>query len=188
MKSISKFIVFLISTISIFFINNLIFLLVLLLINVMIEMILKINLKKMYYNLSLLVPFITFTVIINILVDNFYNAILIGIRIIICYNITYIFSKLFTTLELGYTIEKICYPLKIFKINTKNIGMIVSISICMIPVLRDEIKAIIRAMKAKGKIMRINSIKIMMKPLLISVLKRTAQIEKVLIAKAYVEE
>ena len=66
--------------------------------------------------------------------------------------------------------------------------MIVSISICMIPVLKHEIKAIIQSMKAKGKTMKINNIKIIMKPLLISVLERTAQMEKVLIAKAYVEE
>lgn len=188
MKSIIKFIIFLIITLAIFFIDNVIILVGLLLINGIIAMILKIDLKRMYYNLRLLLPFIILTVAINIFVDSLYNAIVIGVRIVICYNITYIFSKIFTTLELGYTIEKICCPLKIFKINTKNIGMIVSISICMIPVLRYEIKSIIQSMKAKGKVMKINSIKIMMKPLLISVLKRTAQIEKVLIAKAYVEE
>lgn len=73
--------------------------------------------------------------------------------------------------------EKILFPIVYEDIE--------SISICMIPVLKNEISALIKAMRSKGKTMKINSMIIIMKPMLISVLRKTSQIEKTLIAKAY---
>ena len=58
----------------------------------------------------------------------------------------------------------------------------------MIPVLKDEIYAILHSIKAKGKLVKINNINIIIKPMLISILKRTSQIEKALIAKGYMED
>ena len=188
MKNIIKFIIFITYTISVFFINNLSLLVCLLLLNCIIAIVLKINVKRMFYSFRLLLPFIVFTVVINAFIDSVYNAIKIGIRIMICANVTYIFSKRITALEIANTIEKICYPLKLFKINNKNIGMMVSISICMIPVLKDELYAILMSMKSKGKVLKINNMGVLMKPMLISILRRTNQIEKTLIAKAYMEE
>ncbi len=188
MKNIVKFIIFIICTISIFFLNNLKLLGSIFFLNFIIAIALKICLKRMLYNLKILLPFVILTMLINILLDSLYDGIIIGIRIIICYNITYIFSKTLTVLEVADTIQKLCYPLKIFKININNIGMMVSISICMLPVIKNEIYTLIRVMKSKGRIMKINSIIIIMKPMLISILRKTSQIEKTLIAKAYVEE
>ncbi len=188
MKNIIKFVIFIIYTILIFFINDLRLLLGLFLLNCMITVISKIDLKKMLYSFRMVLPFIAFTVLVNIIFDGLYNGIIIGIRIIICYNGTYIFSKKITVLEIIDAIQKLCYPLKIFKINTNNIGMIVSISICIIPVLKSEIYSLSKTMKSKGKLIKIKSTIIIMKPMLISILKRTNQIEKTLIAKAYIEE
>lgn len=148
----------------------------------------KNRLKKMLYSFRLLLPFIAFTVLVNILFDSLYNGIIIGIRIIICYNSTYIFSKKITVLEIVDTIQKLCYPLKIFKISTNNIGMIVSISICIIPVLKSEIYSLLQAMKSKGKLIKIDSTIIIMKSIMISILKRIGQMEKTLISKGYIEE
>ena len=54
----------------------------------------------------------------------------------------------------------------------------VSISICMIPVFKSELYSVIQAMKSKGKMMRISSITIIMKPILISVKKRLMKSRK----------
>lgn len=188
MKNIIKFVIFIIYTILIFFINDLRLLVGLFLLNCMITVILKIGLKKMLYSFRMVLPFIAFTVLVNIIFDGLYSGIIIGIRIIICYNATYIFYKKITVLEIIDAIQKLCYPLKIFKINTNNIGMIVSISICIIPVLKSEIYSLSKTMKSKGKLIQIKSTIIIMKPMLISILRRTNQIEKTLIAKAYIEE
>ena len=109
-------------------------------------------------------------------------------KIFNCYIATYIFSKVLTISEIVDTIQKLCYPLKIFKINTNNIGIIVSISICMIPVLKREMYTLIQAMKSKGKLIKINNTIIIMKSMFISILIRSGQIERTLISKAYREE
>lgn len=185
MKNIIKFIVFIMYTIYIFFVSDFRLLAILFLLNFLIAIYLKINLKKMIYNLIILFPFIMFTGIINIIFDSLIAGILISIRIVICYNVTYVFSKTMTVSELANTIKNLCCPLKLFKINTENIGIMVLISICMIPVFKSELYSVIQAMKSKGKMMRISSITIIMKPILISVLKKTNEIEKTLVAKGY---
>lgn len=188
MKDIIKFIIFIIYTISIFFLKDFRILLLLFCLNFLIAILLKIDFKRMFYNLKILFPFIILTSLINIVFDSVIAGILIGIRIIICYNATYIFSKLMTASRLANTIKNLCFPLKLFKINTENIGLMVSISICMIPVLKRELYSMIQAMKSKGKMMKIRSITVAMRPMLISILKRTNEIEKTLIAKGYESE
>lgn len=188
MKNIIRFIAFIAYTILIFLLNDLKLLCYIFFLNFIMAILLKIELKRMFYNLKILLPFIIFTMLINIILANLYDGIMIGIKLIICYNITYIFSKTVTILEIVDTIQKVCYPLKIFKINTNNIGIMISISICMIPVLKNEIYTLIQAMKSKGEQIKINSIIIIMKPMLISILRKTSNIEKTLISKAYTEE
>ena len=55
--------------------------------------ILKINMQKAVKNLIKLSPFILFTAIINILFADLEFAILIGIRLILVCNLSYIFAK-----------------------------------------------------------------------------------------------
>ncbi len=188
MKNIIKFIIFIIYTILIFILNDIKILICLLLLNFIITILLKIRLKNMFYHLKILLPFIIFTMGINIFLAGLYDGIIMGIRIFICYHITYIFSKTYTFLELADMIQKLCYPLKIFKINTNHIGIMVSISMCMIPVLKNEISTRMQAIKSKGKPLKMNNIIILMKPILISILTRTNQMEKTLISKAYSDD
>lgn len=186
-KNVVKFVLFVFYTVLIFLIKDFWVLGILFCANIIFARLLKIDLKCMLYNLKLLLPFIGFTVILNTIFDSVYFGILIGVRIIICYNITYIFSKSLTVFELADIIQKLCYPLKLFKVNTKNIGIMVGVSLCMIPILKNEILTLVKAMKSKGKTMKLNSFVIIMKPMLISVLKKTSQMEKTLMAKAYME-
>lgn len=133
-------------------------------------------------------PFIIFTVVINMAFDSILAGIRIGIRLIICYQMTYIFSKTVTILEIAEVIQQLCFPLKMLKINTSNIGLMIAISISMIPIFKSEIVNLMQAMKAKGRPIKINSTILLMKPMLISILTKTSQIEKTLKAKAYREE
>ena len=110
-----------------------------------------------------------------------------GVRIMICYHTTYLFSQTMTILQVADTIQKISMPLKLLKVNTKNIGIMISISICMLPILKKEMETLMQTMKAKGEQVKINNMAILMKPMLISILKKTGQIEKTLLAKAYEE-
>jgi len=90
-------------------------------------------------------------------------------------------------MTIANVIEKICFPIKLFSVDTSSIGLVVSISICMIPVLRSEINDVMRSMNSKGKVVGVKSVMIIMRPILVSILRRTNEMEKCLILKG-VEE
>ena len=92
-----------------------------------------------------------------------------------------------SVLEIANTIQMIFSPLKIFKIDTSSISLIISIALCMIPILQQEINAVRNAIKAKGAKIKITNITLVLKPILISMLQRTGEIEKALIAKGFME-
>lgn len=189
MKNLIKFILFLIYVIGIFFINNYIILGIIALINLGLILISKINIKKAIKNLIKLLPFILFTSLINLIFANLQDAILITIRLILVCNISYIFSKTISYLEFAQIIEKIFYPLKIFKINPKEIGLIVTIALSFMPIMKDELFEMKNVLKVKGiktaKGNLIKNINLIFKPFFISVLQRINEIEMSLKSKAY---
>ncbi len=189
LKNIVKFILFLIYTISIFFIKNYILLTLILFINISLMIISKININKAIKSLIKLMPFILFTVVINIIFVDLKFAILIGVRLILVCNISYVFSKTISYTEFGEVIEKLLFPLKIFKVNPKEIGIIITIALSFMPILKDELLQIKNSLKAKGMNMtNINLIKnanLIFKPFFVSVLQRINEVEMSLRAKGY---
>lgn len=189
MKNAVKFILFLIYTISIFFIKNYILLTLILFINISLMIISKININKAIKSLIKLMPFILFTVVINIIFVDLKFAILIGVRLILVCNISYVFSKTISYTEFGEVIEKLLFPLKIFKVNPKEIGIIITIALSFMPILKDELLQIKNSLKAKGMNMtNINLIKnanLIFKPFFVSVLQRINEVEMSLRAKGY---
>lgn len=184
-KNIIKFLIFIVYTIAIFLIKNPILIFMMFIIDVVIFFICKLDYKNLLYNLKWVSFIIIFTMVINIIFDSVYTGFLFGIRLVICYFTTYIFSKNMKIFELAEVIEFLLYPLKIFKINSSEIGIIISIAVCMIPVLRSEIYSIKNNLISKGQRSGISFIKNACKPLIISILKKTDDMEKSLIAKAY---
>ena len=184
-KDVFKFLSFLVDRIRIFCIKNHVLILALFIIDVIIFFICKLDFKNLLFNLKWASFIIAFTIIINIVFDSLYMGILFGIRLIICYFTTYIFSKNMKIFELAEVIEFLLYPLKIFKINSPDIAIVIWIAISMIPVLRSEIYSIKNNLISKGQRSGISFIKNACKPLIISILKKTDDMEKTLIAKAY---
>ena len=103
-------------------------------------LLLKINFKKLINSIIKISIFIIFTVIINIFIVDINYALLMGIRLILVCIITYVFSSIMSYLEFATVIENISYPLKIIGINPKEIGILVSISIAFIPILKEELR------------------------------------------------
>ncbi len=185
-----EFLTFLIYASLIFFIKNYSNLVIVLLINLILMVILRINARKTLLFLLKCSPFILFTGIINILLSNIEYGILISIRLILVCQVTYIFSRKMTPKKMQTAIEKICIPLKIFRINPREIGVMVSISIAFIPILKKELENIKYSLTSKGfKVNFLNIVKnpnAVFLPLITSVIKRTSEIEYSMIAKGYV--
>ncbi len=191
MLIIIVFILFLIYTTLIFFLKNYLLLGLVLFINLYLMIVFRLNLKKTLLFLSKLMPFILFTGILNVILGDLELGILIVIRLILVCNITYIFSKKMTPKKLQYAVEKLLFPLKIFKVNTKEIGIIVSVSIAFIPIIQKEIENLKNSLISKGFRLNLkNFIKrpnIILMPLITSVIKRTGEVEQSMISKGYDE-
>lgn len=159
-------------------------------INIILMIALRVSFKKTVFTILKLMPFILFTSGINMLISGISFGLLIGIRLILVCNITYIFSKKMTPQKLQYVIEILLKPLKIIGIDSKEIGIMVCIGIAFIPILQREIAELKYSLKSKGfKPSFKNIIKkpnYILVPLITSVIKRVGDIENSLYSKGYV--
>ena len=137
-------------------------------------------------------PFILLTVIIDIWVMGLLEAIKIGIRLIMVCHLTYIFGKTTTAGKLAKAVKTLLFPLKWFGVNIDNIGIMVSLAITFIPIIKQEIQNIRYSLIAKGFNMslrnQITHINYIMGPLFYFLLRKVREIEYALKSKAYIEE
>ena len=190
MLYIIEFILFLAYTIAVFFIKEYYLLGIIAILNIVLMIILKENIKKAIFAILKLMPFIIFTSGINMIFSGISFGMLIGIRLILVCNMTYIFSKKMTPQKLQYVIETLLKPLKIIKIDSKEIGIMVCIGISFIPILQNEITELKYSLKAKGFNLNFKNIikkpNYILTPLITSVIKRVGEIECSFLSKGYV--
>ncbi len=190
MKAIIQFLLFIAYTILIFFIKEYFLLGIVFIINIILMLLSKQRIVNVINAILKLMPFILFTTAINIAISGVNFGILIGIRLILVCNITYIFAKSFSIQKLQYTIEKLFKPLKIVNINSKEISVMVSIGVCFIPILQKEMQNIKYSLKAKGFDYRLKNIlkkpNYILVPLTTSIIKRIGEIENSLLSKGYI--
>lgn len=187
--NIIKFIFFLTYVILIFFVKSNIALIAALAIDVTLIIAYKINLKNLINNITKIFIFVLITSIINAFVVNINYAITIGIKLILVCIMTYIFSKMLSYMEFATVIEDLAYPLKLLGVNPKDLGLLITIAISFIPILKEELERIKYVLLVKGfKVNTINIIKnmnIVFKPLFVSIMERLNEIEYSLRAKGY---
>ena len=187
--NIIKFVFFLTYVILIFFVKSNIALIGALAIDITLIIVHKINLKSLIDNLIKISTFVLITAIINAFVVDINYAIIIGIKLILVCIMTYIFSKMLSYMEFATVIEDLAYPLKLLGVNPKDLGLLITIAISFIPILREELERIKYVLLVKGfKVNTINIIKnmnIIFKPLFVSIMERINEIEYSLKTKGY---
>lgn len=185
-----ELIVFLAYTTFIFFIKKYSLLGIIFVINTILILTFKINLKKVIIFLIKLLPFIIFTAAINVVVGDINLGILIGLRLILVCNITYIYAERQTAGKLQIAIEKILIPLKVFKINPRDISIMISISIAFIPIIKKEIENLKYSLISKGFQINLKNIitrpNCILMPLIVGIIKKTAEIEQSMMSKGYI--
>lgn len=93
MKDIIRFLLFIIYATSIFFFPNSVLVLFFIVINNLIMLINKINIKHVIIKCIQILPFIIFTFFVNWILDTFYNAVWIGLKLFLVSQITIIYSE-----------------------------------------------------------------------------------------------
>lgn len=83
------------------------------------------------------------------------------------------------------TIKLLCTPLKLLKINTEEIKIMVCISLSMFGILKKDLKETKEACIAKNMKLNLKNIKYILAKYLSTLIIRVNKIEKALIAKGY---
>ena len=107
-----------------------------------------INYMKNIYRLKI---FLLSIFIFNIIFNSSFLLtfqLLLKIIIVILYSQVLLFTT--ATSDMIFSIEWLLRPLKLFKINTKQISFCISLSIVFIPVVIEQFNAIIKSIKGRG--------------------------------------
>lgn len=187
MKNLILLLLFIAYTTSIFFISNWIVFLGFICINLMLILAFKLSFRRVFVNLYKVTPIILITFIFNLLFGYLEEAILISIRLYIVCNMTFIFTYKMGTTNILIALENLFLPLKIFGISPTDLSLMINIAITFIPVIFRELEQTSLALKNKGlKSYSISSIKYTFKLLIISIFKKTNEIEFTLKSKNYI--
>lgn len=185
MKNGIKLLIFILSTTIVFFVDNVLATCAFFVLGLIEIIHFKIQLKEIIRFYSKILLFIILTVLVNAIAEEAKNAIMLGFKLITVCNFICIYYKNTTSRELVKGLEWILSPLKIIKVNVEDISIIISIAITFIPILLREINLLKSSLKIKNYKLKINTINIIMKPFLISLLKKIDEIDKILKVKAY---
>ena len=192
MKTTIKLIAFFVYTIGLFCINDFYLLAFLGIVQILIMFVCRISIKEVTKTIMQLMPFILFTVIIDLFLMELVEAIQIGIRLILVCHMTYLFGKTTTTMQIAKAVKQLLYPLKRLGVNIDNIGIMVSLANTLIPNIKQEMEQIRYSLKAKGFDMhfknQVKHINYIMAPLFYSLLRKVSKLEEALESKGYVEE
>ncbi len=142
-------ILFLFYSIFIFLIDNIIILSLLFIINTII-LLFKTNLKRYLKVLKLNFFIIFFIFICNFIFGDLKLAFLTSFKIYLVINTTYILGTIYTPIKIADSFYYLLIPLKIFKIDIKELSLIIAIALQFIPILSDEAKTIKLALLSKG--------------------------------------
>ncbi len=183
MKYVILFLFFVFYATLIFFLPNNYIVLFAFLINIASMISTKCTIKSALQNLLHFLPFILLTVIINVLLGYYIDAIWIVVKLLLVCNINFIYSRVTPVTSIAKTIKMLCKPLKLFKINTDEIEVLVCISLSMIPILKAEYLEVKMACKAKNVRLNIKNMKVILSKLLISFMKRVNEIDEALVEK-----
>ncbi len=190
MLYVIEFLLFLVYTVCVFFIKIYELILIIAIFNILLMIILKENIKEALIAIFKLMPFIIFTSGINMIIAGINYGVIIGIRLVLVCNMTYIFFKKMTQSKFQYVIETLLRPLKIINVDSKEIGIMLCIGIAFIPIIQKEITQVKYSLNAKG--FKLNVINVLRRPnyilapLITSVIKRVGEIESSLLSKGYV--
>jgi energy-coupling factor transport system permease protein len=187
MKNCVKFLSIFVYTILIFFFDSY-WLLGFCAVNIAAIIVTKVTPPQALKHILMFLPFVLFVGIVNLAFTAFKDvdfALSLSFRLLLICNITQCYKKVMRAEDLANAVEIIFSPLKIFKIEGKDIGLMVCISLAFIPVLRRDFTQIRVALRARGMSFTVKNMKYLLKPFFIGILQRTGEIAMAIRTKGY---
>ncbi|GMO46439.1 MAG: hypothetical protein Ta2B_27990 [Termitinemataceae bacterium] len=191
MIDLLKLLVLFAFSVCIFFVDNYYILGIAAVLTIVLLIIVRVSLKAILTYTVGVLPFVLLASLINFFLDGTQLAILTAIRFMLaCYAVISYREKV-SPMQLANAIETLCYPLKLskfkfFKIDPKDIGLMVCIAITFIPILLRDFNSIKCALQSKGLRVTPRNLNYILKPFIIGIFKRTNEISNALKSKAYI--
>lgn len=121
-----------------------------------------------------------------------FNALRVGLRIILMIAITMVLTSTTSPLDITYAFEWYLTPLKLFKFPNQVVSMTISLALRFIPTLLEEAQRIMRAQKSRGVdykrgfvSKKIKSVTTLIIPLLVSCFSRSDELALAMDARGY---
>ena len=152
-------------------------------IQIILMLVLRVNVKKAIISLVYFLPFVVITAGFHLLFGDTHSALIMSARLGLVWHATVIFSQKVPILKFAHGLKILLYPLKIFRINPRDIAVMIAIAVTFIPIIAAEFKQIRGAMNAKG---RKRGVLIVLKVFMYKILYRAGQLSLTLEAKGYI--
>lgn len=94
--------------------------------------------------------FVAFVILCNWLFSGLPQALLLGMRLGLAIEATYLVSQLLTPQEFARGIAGLCAPLRLFKVDTEAIVLSITVALTFVPLLTHEAKQLQSNLKLKG--------------------------------------
>lgn len=147
---ISIFILFLIAySLAVFLVPNLWFLVGCSAFNIIFMLIVRPNLKMFARNFLDILPFLIIVFVFNLIFDTVISSLIVVWKIYIVTNFCYVFSVAISPSKMAEGIAGLFCPLKIFKVNTDKIGIMLVVALNFIPIIREKTRSMKKTMRAR---------------------------------------
>ena len=142
----------------------------------------KIKLWKTIRAILIFLPVVITTAAFNWLFLEWEQIAMISARLLLVANMTFIFATVIPILKFARGLSILLYPLKLFRVNPRDVAVTIAVAITFIPVVRVEYNRIRDGMRARG---RKRSLKITMSVFMYRILYRSSVLSLTLDAKGY---
>lgn len=118
--------------------------------NILLHFIFKISPKKALKNLFKIFFLIIIIFLFNLIFDNLINSLIVSYKVLIVANGAFIFSKVITPTRLANGFKQLFLPLKLFKVDTNSLALMLTIALNFIPIISYDITTLKQTLKARN--------------------------------------
>ncbi len=139
--------------------------------------------------MKFVMPFVVVAIVFNYIWGGLGLAVVVGLRLLVVSFLTYMVSGSLTAREVGEGVSGLLLPLRVFRVDTERISVVVAIAVSLVPVLRREARDVSMALRVKGFDLSLRNL--VWRPDLFvlgyfrGVFRRVEVIERALIVKGY---
>ncbi len=157
--------------------------------NILLCIVFKTGFSKTIKNIFGITLFATFVFLINLIFLDLVSCLLTAWKLIVVCNFTFIFGKIFKPSMIASGFSQLLFPLKIFKVDTQAISLMIVIALEFVPILSISAKNLQKTLKAKGFKLNLKNMVTqghhIFALFFLEIFKRVEILEKAIIARGY---